>query len=197
MPQQPAVSVNPSVFLSLMLTGFPSHKRVLLTRSLCSKAVRSWGLEPPLAKAAGGCLGLQTFLRSKSGGKKNQTLFEAAAPAFFGVQSLLPTPTHGPRLCLTQPFIYLCSRTFPKIYMHFNKKASSPVFPWREQSACGLQALVLGGEECGRSCRLQRRVFQFSPDPPSGRTLLATECKEDPRICRQQTAHNPGALLLC
>lgn len=155
------------------------------------------GVGAPIGQSCRWLSGAPDIFKIKIRGKKNQTLFEAAAPAFFGVQSLLPTPAHGPRLCLTQPFIYLCSRTFPKIYMHFNKKASSPVFPWREQSACGLQALVLGGEECGRSCRLQRRVFQFSPDPPSGRTLLATECKEDPRICRQQTAHNPGALLLC
>ena len=103
LPQQPAVSVNPSVFLSLMLTGFPLHKRVLLTRSLCSKAVRSWGLEPPLAKAAGGCLGLQTFLRSKSG-EKYQTLFEAAAPASFGVSGLLPLPQPQ---ALSDPAFYI------------------------------------------------------------------------------------------
>lgn len=41
LPQQPAVTVNPSVFLSHAFTRFPSHKRLLLTRSLCSKAVRS------------------------------------------------------------------------------------------------------------------------------------------------------------
>lgn len=65
-PQQPAVSDSPSIFpVSLPLARFLSHKRVLLSRSLCSKAVRSWGLEPLLAKAAGGCLGLQTFFFSR------------------------------------------------------------------------------------------------------------------------------------
>lgn len=101
--QRPAVFVNPSIFLSLMLTGFPLHKRVLLTRSLCSKAMGSWGLEPPLAKAAGGCLGLQTFLRSKSG-EKYQTLFEVAAPAFFGVSGLLPHPQPQ---ALSDPAFYI------------------------------------------------------------------------------------------
>lgn len=50
---------------ALTLACFPSHESLLLARGLCSGAGRAWGREPLLATAASGCLGRQTFLRSK------------------------------------------------------------------------------------------------------------------------------------
>lgn len=76
---------------ALTLACFPSHESLLLARGLCSGAGRAWGREPLLATAASGCLGRQTFLRSKSGGENIKPLFEAAAAAFSGVWDLPPS----------------------------------------------------------------------------------------------------------
>lgn len=121
-PQQPAGSVKPGVFPSHAFPRFPSHTRVLLTRAFALRRGGRGGLESPSAKAARGCLGLQTFLRSKSGGNISNHFLKWLLLVFFGVLGL--PPARRPRRCLTQPFMPSCSRTFPKIHMRFNKKAS-------------------------------------------------------------------------
>lgn len=48
------------------------------------------------------------------------------------------------------------------------------------------------GEGAGWEGKQPPRAFRFSPNPPSGKTLPAAECKEGPGICRQRRAPNPG-----
>lgn len=96
-PQSPAALV---FSVSHALPGFPSHKSDLLTRSLCCEVLR---VRAPVGPSCRGLSGLQTFLRSKSGGRYINPLFEAAAPAFFGDPGLLPTPQPG---ALSDPAFY-------------------------------------------------------------------------------------------
>lgn len=62
--------------------------------------------------------GAPDIFKIKITGGNIKPLFEAAALAFFGVWDL-PASGH----CLTQPFIHLHSRIFPKIHTHFSKKS--------------------------------------------------------------------------
>lgn len=86
----PPPSPQPRCFsVSHALPRFPSHKNLLLTRSLCTEVLR---VRAPVGPSCQWLSGLQTFLRSKSVGRYIKPIFEAAAPAFFGEPGLLPTP---------------------------------------------------------------------------------------------------------
>lgn len=88
-PLPPAVSATPVFFCLSRAPRFPSHKSLLLTRSLCTEVLR---VRAPVGPSCQWLSGLQTFLRSKSVGRYIKPIFEAAAPAFFGEPGLLPTP---------------------------------------------------------------------------------------------------------
>ena len=160
------------------------------------------GVRDPIGQSCRGCLGLQTFLRSKSEGKISNHFLKLLLQRSLECRSAShPRPRH----CLTQPFMRLHSRIFLKIYVYFNKNSSQPAFPWWEESVCGSQAFLLRGEQCGwRLCRVSelaaapRLLLSLSPsclwkDFSCLKMLLARECQEEPRICRSQIGYNPGA----
>ena len=121
------------------------------------------------------------------------------------------SPPHSPGRCLTQPFIHLHTRTFPKIYRRVNKKKIIlACTPWLERACPGTpsppaqrrgpcaRTEKLQFTRVGCTRRPQPRTSSLLPllplqGPPLPEELLARELQGGPRICRQQTNNNPGA----
>lgn len=182
---------------ALTLACFPSHESLLPARGLCSGAGRAWGREPLLATAASGCLGRQTFLRSKSGGEgrgiSNHCLKLLLQPSpACGISPHPPTAPGADRPSLS--YAYTPEHS-PKYTRALTKSHLSRCCRGGK-SACGLRALLPRGKGHGRGLetgaagrkgcqRLQACLSSAHPPAPEGlflpETLLARECKEEPR----------------
>lgn len=138
----PLSPATPVFFLSHALPRFPSHKSLLLTRSLCSEVLR---VRAPVGPSCWWLSALQTFLRSKSGGRHIKPLSEAAAP--LSLTSRVSSRPRSPGRCLTRPFIHSHARTFPKIYTRVNKKIILACTPSLGRACPGPRALLLGEED--------------------------------------------------
>lgn len=91
--------------------------------------------------------GAPDIFKIKIGGKVSNHFLKLLLQ--FSVECRVSSPPPAPGTVLTQPFIYLHSRTFPKTYVHFNKSCLSQ-YSRGGKSLYMSSTALLGGVECRR-----------------------------------------------